>query len=193
MKNGRCKEYKNGELIFDGYYLNDKRWNGKRKESDYNDNLIFEGEYVNNKKKGKYKKYNENRELRSEGEYLYDFKYKGKEYIKGKLVYEGNYLYDKKYTGKSYDENGNIIYELIKGNGKVIEYSNNNKTFDGELLNGKKNGRYKGILIFDGEYLNEIKNGKCKEYSNYGEQLFDGEYIYGKKTENVKNLVIMVD
>ena len=28
LRNGRGKEY-NGELLFDGYYLNDIRWNGK--------------------------------------------------------------------------------------------------------------------------------------------------------------------
>ena len=47
-----------------------------------------------------------------------------------------------KYNGKGYDGNGNIIYELKNGNGKVKEYK-------------------KGELIFEGEYLNGIKwNGK---------------------------------
>ena len=29
----------------------------------------------------------------------------------------------KKWNGKGYDENGNVIYELINGNGKVKEYN----------------------------------------------------------------------
>ena len=49
-----------------------------------------------------------------EGEYLYDWKIKGKEYIKGKLEYEGEYFFNKKWNGKGYDENGNIIYELME-------------------------------------------------------------------------------
>ena len=40
-----------------------------------------------------------------------------------KLEYEGEFLYERKYNGKGYDNNnGNIIYELINGNGKVKEY-----------------------------------------------------------------------
>ena len=38
------------------------------------------------------------------------------------MEFEGEYSYDKKWNGKGYDENGNIIYKLNKGNGKVIEY-----------------------------------------------------------------------
>ena len=82
------------------------------------------------------------------------------------MEYEGEYLYNKKYNGKGYDENGNIIYELINGNGKVKEYNDNGKLlFEGEYLNGKRwNGKgkeYSGIrLIFEGEYLNGKRKGK---------------------------------
>ena len=45
------KEYnKNGELIFEGKYLNRKRWNGKGKEYNFLGQLEFEGEYINGKK-----------------------------------------------------------------------------------------------------------------------------------------------
>ena len=76
-------------------------------------------------------------------------KIRGKEYINGKLVYEGEYIYDGnyndvKYNGKGYDENGCLIYEIIKGNGKgkVREYY-----YDGTLLVEReyKNGRRNGI------------------------------------------------
>ena len=45
------KEYdRDGQLIFEGEYLDDKRFNGKGKEFDYKNNLIFEGEYLNGKR-----------------------------------------------------------------------------------------------------------------------------------------------
>ena len=45
----------------------------------------------------------------------------------------GEYLFGKKWDGKGFDEDGNIIYELNNGNGKVKEYK-------------------KGKLIYEGEY-----------------------------------------
>ena len=86
------------------------------------------------------------------------------------MEYEGEYLYNKKYNGKGYDENSNIIYELINGNGKVKEYWDNDKLrFEGEYLNRKRHGKgkeydYDGKLKFDGEYLNGERNGKVIEY-----------------------------
>ena len=68
-ENGKCKEYYwNGELKFEGEYINGKR-NGKGKEY-YNKEIIFEGEYLNNKRwNGKGKEYYLNGELL--GEYIY--------------------------------------------------------------------------------------------------------------------------
>ena len=68
------------------------------------------------------------------------YKLKGQYYRHGKLEYEGEFLYDKKWNGKGYDENGNIIYELMNGTGKVKEYNmfNGKLEFEGEYLNGKK-------------------------------------------------------
>ena len=66
-------------------------------------------------------------------------KFKGKEYVNGKLEFEGEYLFDKKWNGKGYDENGNIIYVLNEGNGKVKEYNANSEIeFEGEYLNGNR-------------------------------------------------------
>ena len=44
-----------------------------------------------------------------------------------------------------------------------------NLEFEGEYLNGKRNGKgkeyfYNGILEYEGEYLNGQRNGKGKEY-----------------------------
>ena len=66
--------------------------------------------------------------------------------MNGKLVFEREYLYNRKQNGKGFDENFNIIYELINGNGKVKEY---NYSF--------------GKLIFEEEYLNGKRNGIGKE------------------------------
>ena len=75
---------------------------------------------------------------------MYNFKIKGKFYINEKLEYEGEFLFNRKWNGKGYDENGNVIYELKNGNGKVKEYYDNGKIkFEGEYLNGKRNGKGK--------------------------------------------------
>ncbi len=39
--NGKGKEYKDNNLIFEGEYLNGNRWNGKGKEYNYQNQLVF--------------------------------------------------------------------------------------------------------------------------------------------------------
>ena len=54
FKNIKGNEYdKNGELDFEGEYLNGERWNGKGKEYFDNGELKFEGEYLNGEKNEK--------------------------------------------------------------------------------------------------------------------------------------------
>ena len=43
-----------------------------------------------------------------------------------------------------------------------------------------------GDLIFEGEYLNGERNGKGKEY-NFGKIVFEGEYLNGKRIEKRNN------
>ena len=90
----------------------------------YNDILIINGEKINGRNNGKAKEY----------------------YEKGKIKFEGEYLNNKKWNGKGYDSNGNIIYELIKGNGKVKEFLDDKVIFDGEYKNGKKMVKEKNII-----------------------------------------------
>ena len=166
-KNGKGKEYydyKDGKVRFEGEYFIGER-NGKGKEYDYDGTLKYEGEYLNGQRNGKGKEFYIKNQLIFDGEYLYDAKIKGKYYVNNRLEYEGEFRYNKKWNGKGYDENGNVIYELINGNGKVKEYDIGRLKFDGEYLNGKRNGKGKeynlsGKLIFEGEYL----NGERKEY-----------------------------
>ena len=90
-KKGKVNEYySNGELRFEGEYLNGKIYynnggiteiknsNGKVKEYKYNGKLWFEGEYLNGERNGKRKKNNLFDYLKFEGEYLNGKKYKSK-------------------------------------------------------------------------------------------------------------------
>ena len=138
----------------------------------YEGNFAFEGEYKSGKRHGVTKTYDKDNKLNFDGVYLYDKKRRGKEYTNGKLEYEGEYLFDAKWNGKGYDENGNLLYEINNGNGKIKEYSdyNGKLIFDGEILNGKRTGKGKeynpmGELTFEGEYLKGKRNGKGKEYA----------------------------
>ena len=136
--------------------------NGKVKEYDCFGSLIFEGEYLNGKRNGKGKEYNHY----------------------GKLVFEGEYLNGKRWNGKLYDEDNDfLIYELKDGKGYVKEHLLKGRSYEGEYLNGEKNGmgeEYYFSLIYKGEYLNGKRNGKGKEY--FGRYLiFDGEYLNGKR------------
>ena len=80
---------------------------------------------------------------------------------------------------------------IIKYESKTegIEYNvyNEKIRFEGEYLNGKRNGKGKeyntntGKLIFEGEYLNGKRNGKGKEYDWYGKLIFEDEYLNGEK------------
>ena len=146
-RNGKGKEYDilDGKLEFEGEYLNGKR-DGKGKEY-YDSIIIYEGEYIDGLRNGKGKEYNDEGKLIFEGDYLYNIKIKGKEYVNGILEYKGEYLYATKWNGKGYDENGNIAYELIKGKGKFKEYYKGKLMFEGELLDGKKMEKEKNMII----------------------------------------------
>ena len=170
-KNGKGKEYNSrNELEFEGEYLKGvKNGYGKEYGNRY-DNLIiiFKGEYLNGERNGKGREYNSKSELEFEGEYLYNFRRKGKEYFKKRLVYDGEYLFHRKWHGKGYDENGNIIYVIKYGKGKVREYYND---YSSEYL------------LFEGEYLNSERNGKGKEYDFDGRLEFEGEYLDGNRSK----------
>jgi len=172
--NGKGKEYngKDDSLIFEGEYLNGKR-NGKGKEYNCNDYLEFEGEYLNGKKNGK-----------------------GKEYYKdNKIKFEGEFKNRLRWNGKGYDNNNHVAYELKNGKGYVKEYDSYDKilVFEGEYLNGRKNGKCKEYhldekLIFEGEYLNGKRNGNGKEYYSNSNIKFEGEYLRGLKWNEWKRI-----
>jgi len=161
--NESIKRFLKNKIIFIEYkyeYLNGGK-NGRGKKI-IDNKLSFEGNFFNGKKNGKGIEYDNQERKLFEGEYFYDEKLKGKEFIKGRLEYEGTYFFGTKWNGKGDDENGNIIYELNNGTGKVRQYK------DGEL-------------IFDGEYFEGKKNGHGKKYYSNGNLKFEGEYFEGKK------------
>ena len=92
--------------------------------------------------------------------------------------------------GKEYDIDGTLIFEgeYINGkkNGNGKEYSFDTIRFEGEYLSGKRNGKgkkyyFNGDLEFEGKYLYSYKlYGK-----NYikGKLEYEGEYLYDKKLE----------
>ena len=81
---GIIKEYDNeGELIFEGEYLNGER-NGRGKEYSNDGELIFDGVYLNGKRNGEGKEYSNDDE--------------------GELIFEGKYL-----NGKKMEKEKNII------------------------------------------------------------------------------------
>ena len=72
------------------------------------------------------------------------------------------------------------------GLGKEYKLNTNFLIFEGEYLNGVRNGKGKeyyndNALKFVGEYLNGVRNGKGKEYYYNGNLEFEGEYLNGKK------------
>ena len=206
-KNGKGKEYGiyTNQILYIGEYLNGKR-NGKGKEYGYYDErrnkslLIFQGEYLNGKRNGKGIEY-EGDTLRFEGEYLNGERNgKGKEYYNnGDLKFEGEYLNEKIWNGKIYNPQGVVECEIKEGKGYIKEYtySGNFLLYEGEYLNGERNGKGKEYFIyfdhdsysliskleFEGEYKNGKKwNGKGKEYEfSKGRVEFDGEYLNGEK------------
>jgi len=141
----------NGKLKFEGEYLNGKR-NGQGKEYYDNDKLEYEGEYINGKRSGKGKEFHFN----------------------GKLKFDGEYLNGKKLIGIIYDENGNFSKTLTK------------RYYYNKIYN------WFGIG-FEGEFLNGEKNGEGREYYGNGQLEFFGEYLNGEKVEKVKNIIEMVN
>ena len=213
-KNGKGKEYSLDDIIFEGEYLNGEK-NGKGIKYISRDKIEFEGEYKDGKKwsgkeydlkepvfyelkdgKGFFKQYY--RDYFFEGEYYNGERNgKGKEYNYGRnvLLFEGEYLNDKRWNGKGYDLFNKNIYILKNGNGFMKEYDFEERIkFEGEYLNGERNGKGKeydrGSLSFIGEYLNGKRNGKGKEYY-YNDLIFEGEYLNGKRNGKGKGYGVL--
>ena len=195
------------KLLRGKYFIGNK--NGKGKEyNSYNDKLIFEGEYIDGKRFGYGKEYNNDNKLIFEGKYFNGKRNgKGKEYFyHGEIKFEGIYFFGKKYNGKGYTKGNELLYELKDEKGYVYELNFfGNLIFEGEYLNGEKNGigkeyykesktKFEGMYKNDrrwngigynmkNEIIYELKEGKgyVYEYNYFGNCIFEGEYLYGIK------------
>ena len=74
-------------------------------------------------------------------------------------------------------------YKSFTGKYIIIESEGIGKEYDGN----------DNRLIFEGEYLNGERNGKGKEYYFDGKIKFDGRYLNGKKMEQEKNMIMIID
>ena len=207
-ENGKGCEYTIGtnNLLFEGEYKNGKK-NGQGKEYYISGKLKFKGEYLNGKKmSGKgYDEYdNIYLEIENNGE--------GKEYYdNNKLKFEGIYLHGKRWKGIVYDYNGNKLYEIKYGKGKVkdfiltrrlkylnekkckkrkikfieVENKNEDVVLNGKITRKGKEYNDSDELIFEGEYLNGERSGKGKKYYAYCGIKFEGTYLNGKKWNGI--------
>ena len=159
--------------IYRGDYNENNQKHGKGIEYTIDGDIIFEGEYDNGQKK--------------EGKEYYLITKKEEKNIINILKYEGNYQNGKYNDGKFYNIENNSTYEAKSGSGFIKEfYDNGCLAFEGELKNGKKDGKWKiyditGSLIYDGKLINGIKNGKGKEYDENRNLIFEGTFKNGKK------------
>ena len=136
-----------GKLIFEGEYLNGKKWKGIEKEYDEDtEQLIFECEYSNGGRNGEGKEYDKyNGELLFSGTYLngkrngkgeeykfissekHYYSYSSLNYSKNIIIFSGEYLSGERKEGSEYNYNEKLVYEggYLNGKGKI--YDNNNK------------------------------------------------------------------
>ena len=202
-KNGKGKEFKNDQLIFEGNYLNYKK-SGEGKE--YNNNkIIFEGNYSLGKRNGtgiEYDYIKDKKYPMFKGEYLNGKRNgEGKEYFNNNIIkFDGEFKMGKKLNGNGFDYSGNNVYEINNGKGDVIEYNNGGqKIFEGEYLNGERSGNGKEFLtfnkneymIFEGKYLKGKRNGLGKEYRDII-KIFEGNIRMAKEMEKEKILMIVI-
>ena len=175
-RNGMGFEFnEEGKILFEGEYFNGKRWNGIIYKNNYKF-TIKEG-------KGKIKEYNDKGVLIFEGEYL-NGERNGKEYCDNGelLIFEGEYLNEKRWNGEIKD-----YFKFQKNNYRFcrrILFSKSKeemKKLDKIIYNKVK--EYRNIIKFEGEYLNGERNGKGKEYDFDGKIIFEGEYIDGEIEE----------
>ena len=71
------------------------------------------------------------------------------------------------------------MFEGIFANNNRLIINNSDENFNTILEPCKLNGLYKEYydnkIIFEGEYLNGKRNGKGKEYNRFGSLIFEGE------------------
>ena len=206
------------DIVFDGIYFEDKKWDGEVKIYDdfeklkfcgkYKNGKIWEGETYVNDSNDLLKisdVYKEGRLITGNGEEYYEngkLKYKGKfvsgkrhgqgtEYNEfGKPIFSGEYQNGERFHGLKYDYLNNNLYcqsryssgVIIEKNIGLLKYNENRELIEElDFYSGRVVEYLDKIKIFEGEYI-EGKRHKGKEYE-YGNLVFDGEYIDGKRRD----------
>lgn len=183
------KFFENYQLLFfeNGY-------SGFYKDYDDKNRIICEFYHINGVKNGLEKKYDYNKLLRIEINYINDKPIEKKIFRlkSNKLIKYVKYLDDKFYTEIYYDNNNlnekytTIQYEDGKYDGYYLNYYDNGKLKKEEFYKeGKKDGIHKyyyenGILHLEMIYENNKLNGSYKEYNVYGRILLNATYKIGK-------------
>ena len=163
------------ELIFEGEYLNGKRWKGEGKE--YNgDILIFSGEYLDGKRYNG-KEYDFNNDI------IYEI-INGKRFIDG--LESEEIIFNVEEIETDNKDNSEYTDLSIEGPVFIPEELVEKLNYSGEFKDGEKNGKGKEYdfekkLMFEGEFKYGKRNGKGKEYNDKGELIFEGEYQNGEK------------
>ena len=128
------------------------------------DILIFEGEYKHMTRNG-------------HGKELYN---------NGKIQFEGEYLDGKRWKGQTYNISGIKEFDIVDGGGYVREYNIYGiKTYEGDIVNGVKEGFGQEFSQGKIEYEGIFKNGKREmdgvEYYPNGKKEYEGNFSLGER------------
>lgn len=137
----------------------------------YNDQMKFESgvqgyclEFYNNGHKKSVRNYNRGKLTGDAMEY----------YPNGKIYNIKNYDTGSVFLKDCLDSTGKVLAE--NGNGKWIWYGDNFRRFEeGPIVNGRENGKWKGIGSDSSSYSYTYNNGLIitkKEYASYGKKIF---------------------
>jgi antitoxin component YwqK of YwqJK toxin-antitoxin module len=111
----------------------------------------------------------------------------GKElYSNGKIQFDGEYLNGRRWNGQTYTFNGIKEFDIINGEGYIREYNIHGiKTYEGDIVNGIKEGFGKDFSQGKIEYEGIFKNGKREvegvEYYSNGRKEYEGGYLGGER------------
>ena len=156
-------------------------------KSTYFKKIIFS--LLDEKTKLKMLRYNKNLQKLCDLEIINYFIFTRKYIIKEANGFSKAYSYNPFYEDKYEDIlifEGQYLNGLKNGKCKEYDLESGRIQFEGEYLNGKRNGKGKEYytddkLKFEGEYLNGKRNGKGKEYTYDSSLSFEGEYLNGER------------
>ena len=166
VRSGKGKLYdKNGDLVYEGEFLNDKRW-GKgisyaTKAND--DSYYYEGDFENDKKHGV------GVDLYGNGEVHYEGEFKNNKYNGQGILFRNRDI-----KGLNYDRplySGHFKKGMRDGYG--VEYDESNQAvYKGNWVRNKRSGHgwelSNGIQVYMGNFRINKRNGKGEEFYSDG-------------------------